>query len=194
MSRGRPDGVVARDPDAAWPATGPAVPVVAVRVLLAVVGIAGCATCLPSVAWAVVGALVAVTAALRPSSLAPWVLAGVLVLHQLGTDPGPGWRFAVLLAAVHLLHVLGGLALALPVRGTLEVRALAAPARRFVVVQAPAQVVAQAALWGFEGSRRPDVPLVAVLAAAALAGLGVLLVRSYRDRGSSSTRPRGERT
>jgi hypothetical protein len=182
-------GSRSHDVRSALPVTGPAVPAVWVRVLLGLVGLGVCAVELGWGPWFVIGALVAVAAALRPVTLAPWLLAGLLALHQLATDPAPGWRFAILLAGVHLLTVLGGFALALPVHGRLELRALVAPLRRFVAVQVPAQVAAQVVLWAFTGDRRPHVPLVAVAGAAALVGIasvGVARLTVARGRGGSS--------
>lgn len=164
---------------AALPAVPAAVPLAALRVLLGVVGVGASVAVLPLGGWLWLALVVALVAAVRPASGAPWLLAGLWVLHAVVGSERLGLHLAVLVAAVHLVHVVGSFALALPGRGVLGARVLVRPALRFVVVQVPVQALALAAAW-VTGAHRPHVPVLAVAAAAALAVVALVAVRPRR--------------
>src|SRR5690606_22098574 len=64
-----------------------------------------------------------------------WIAAGALVIALAASDPSP-WRTATVIAAVHLLQVLGSLMLVVPLRSRVALRGLAPTAVRFAIVQA----------------------------------------------------------
>lgn len=168
-----------------WPDVGPSVPAAVLR----------------AAAGAVAGALVAQTFA-GPWSLpvavgvllALWptpaavvalvlVIAGAQVLRPLApVQPG----FFVLLAGVHLLHVLTALARVLPWRARVQLVALARPLGRFALVQAGAQLVALVLLVAVPGPRGglvgAPLPVLGVVGGAVLLVLVLVLVRPLLRR------------
>jgi hypothetical protein len=176
--RARRIGAGAGDgPYDALPAIGSHLPAVSLRLLLALLGLGVCAAELSWSSWWFVVAIVMILAtAVRPASPAPWALVALLVLHQIGVQPGVTWRFGVLLAGVHALCVLTALAATLPVRARLQLFVLAAPLRRFVTIQVPVQTLAAVVLWGMTGGRRPDLPPVGAVAGVALIAVAVFVI------------------
>jgi hypothetical protein len=140
--------------------------------------VAGVAFAIAPPVYAAIAVALALLGALLPASCGTWFAAGVIALAQLAhpaiaADPRP----YLMVAVVHLLHVLGGLAIALPAAGTLQRSALILPARRWLVIQVVAQPVLAAALLVQQADLRSLLPagLVVVVTAAAVVGVVVLL-------------------
>lgn len=87
--------------------------------------------------------------------------------------------FYLLLAAVHLLHVLRSVAALLPWHGRMQVAALRRPLQRFVCVQAIVQPVAFSALFTFCGAQG-TVRGLSIFSAAVLGVMAVVLARAMR--------------
>lgn len=145
---------------------------------VAFVAVACLAFAVAPLPYALAAVVLAIVGAALPAGLLGWGAAVVIAMAQLLnpgalTDPRP----YLALLAVHLLHVLAGLILVLPARGRLQLRALAAPARRFVLIEVVAQPLLALALW----ARAADVPLgvggdaVAIGAAVCAVAIVVLL-------------------
>lgn len=165
---------------ASAPSIGAWVPTAAIHIAFLVVAIGLCVLVLDSVFWRGVGLLIALVATLAPHVVAPWWLLFVLGLSQLWRTPSAtDVAFYVLLAGVHLLHVLGGIARLLPWNGRIQVAALVRPLRRFALIQAVSQVVAVGALMAFSGGRGTMSGL-SILAAAMLGVVAVVLARGVR--------------
>jgi hypothetical protein len=158
---------------------GARVPSVTVRVLLAITGVLLSLVDYGPTGWRLVGTVLSVLAACAPEYLLGWVLILFLAAGRLAHRPTLNWQFLVLLLGLHLLHVLAMLALEVPWRSWVQPRVFVAPLRRFLVVQAPSQLLAVVALLllapGADGHRPLTVAGFAVVGAAALAGLAVLL-------------------
>lgn len=129
--------------------------------------------------WLGVGIALAVVAAWAPRVMLGWGLIVFLAVGRLGHAPALSWSFLVLLAGLHLLHMLAMLTLELPWRSWMEPAAFLAPAQRFVAIQIPAQVLAVVALVLLAPGHGGHRPLVlagfAVVGALALVGVGLLL-------------------
>ena len=98
------------------PAAGARVPGVAVRLVLAGAGVLLTLVVYGSSGWLAVGIIFSLLAAWAPEYLLAWVLIVFLALGQLSRPAALSWQLLVLLAGVHLLHVLATLALGLPWR------------------------------------------------------------------------------
>ena len=170
----------ARPPD--LPAADARVPGIAARVMLAIVGVLVSLVAYGSSGWSVVGILLSLSAAWAPRNLLAWVLIVFLALGELSRHAALTWQFLVLLAGVHLLHVLGLLTLELPWRGWVQPAVFARPLLRFIAIQIPAQLLAVVALLALapnaHGHRPVTVAAFTVIGAAALAGLTLLLLRA----------------
>lgn len=164
-----------------------AVPAWALRLLLLAVG----AVCVVVIGQSVVsqviltGALLVVVA--MPGGVSAGVFAVMVGLSLLAFDPGTpsaglpvSADAVVLLAAVHLIAVLGSVLGQVPLRTTVELRALLPTARRYVIIQATAQLLALVAGWLSE--REVVVTALPVLALLALMGGATwLLPRLHRS-------------
>ena len=119
------------------------------------------------------------------SHLLGWVLILFLAAGRLAHHASLSWQFLVLLAGLHLLHVLAMLALELPWRSWVQPRLFVAPLRRFLVIQVPTQLLAILALLLLapspDGHRPLTVAGFAVVGALALAGLALLLAGPRLD-------------
>ncbi len=108
-----------------------------------------------------------------------------LAAGQLARHPGLSWQLLVLLAGIHLLHVLAMLALDLPWRSWLAAGGVRRAAARFLAIQIPTQLLAVLALLllapSHDGRRPLSAGGLALIGAAALAGLGVLLFGPHAD-------------
>lgn len=146
---------------------GPAVPLIALRVVVAVLGTGLSILLLPG-GYPLLGLGFALVAAARPRVGATWALVLVLAAAQALRDPATvGGEVLLLLVAVHVLVVLNGLTVALPARGRVELAALVPTARTLVLVQVPLQIAGLLVLALLHGG--------VVAPAAAVVG-GVLLV------------------
>ena len=130
--------------------------------------------------WLVVGSMLSVAAAWSPRYLLGWALILFLAAGQLARHPALSWQLLVLLAGLHLLHVLAMLALEVPWRDWVQPAVFAAPLVRFLVIQVPSQLLAVLALLllapGHNGHRPLTVTGFGVIGAGAVAGLALLLL------------------
>jgi len=157
-----------------------AVPLVLLRVLPVALAAAGFA--LIPVPYAIGALVLAGVGAVLPGTLATWGAAVVLAATQL-LSAGPDIRPFVVLALVHALHVLGGLCLALPVRGRLQLGSLWAPARRWLVIELGAQPVLAIAMLAQQAGLRSLLPAgVAVIGVAAGVVMMIVLLRVLAAR------------
>ncbi len=173
------------------PRIGGWVPGLAVHGLFVLVVIALCTALFSYGLWiAIVGILTAI-AVVWPRLLAPWALILLFGASVLWRTPSAGdWHFFVLLAGLHLLHVLGSQMLTVPWRSRLQVRSLGGVLFRFLAIQAPCQLVSWGTLLLFAPhGLAPAAPLWArigagVLAALALLALVIVLTRPMIRRAS----------
>ena len=124
----------------------------------------------------------AVGAAWAPESLLGWALILFLALGRFAHHPALTWQFLVLLAGVHLLHVLAMLTLEMPLGEAGCSRPFSSRrCVRFVAIQVPTQVLAVVALLllapSADGHRPLTVGPVAVIGTFALAWLALLMLR-----------------
>lgn len=171
------------DARATAPTIGAWVPMVTLSVTYVALAVGVCFVVVGSPFWRVVGLLLAVTGTLAPRAVPTWWLLLVLGLSQLWRTPSAhDVTFYVLLASVHLLHVLGSYLRLFPRHARLQLVALALPLRRYVLVQAVVQPLAVGVLSAFAGGARGargagGVPGLSIAAAAALAVVAALLAR-----------------
>ena len=123
----------------------------------------------------------AIGAAWAPQYLLGWGLILFLGLSQLARHDALSWRLVVLLAGLHLLHLLSLLVLEVPWRSWVQPSLLVGPLVRFVAVQLPVQAVAIPAVAllapGAGGHRPVTIAAFAGVGIVALVGLTVLLLR-----------------
>jgi hypothetical protein len=172
-------------------AMGPWLPAVVVRVALGVVGALLCLERLPPGFWLVAGLGLLAAAVAVPRWATAWVLLLLLAGTQLLEPPSAeDGRFFLLLAGLHLLHVLAAQALALPWRARLQAAILRPPLLRFAAVQIPVQAVAFAALAllapGPDGVRAA-LPALGIAGGAALVVVTVLLASPLLGERSGDT-------
>jgi hypothetical protein len=157
------------------PEIGGWIPGSVLRAALGVVGVLLCLDRFPQGFWFVVGLVLTGAAVAVPQWLTAWALLLLLGASQVLAQPSPhDGRFFLLLAGLHLLHVIAAQTLALPWRGRVQLAVLRRPLLRFVAIQAPVQAVAVAALTLL--APRPDGGASIVLPAVGVAGAGALVV------------------
>lgn len=126
---------------------------------------------------ALIAVALAVVAAVVPSSMAAWGAAILIGFGQLAHPAALGdWRSYAALAVVHLLHVLGALAIVVDPRGLMQVRVLRRPLLRWLWIQLPAQALLAAVL-ALPRVRVNDGGGFAVAAAVCLCVAAVAVVR-----------------
>lgn len=144
--------------------------------------------------WVAVGVIFSLLSAWAPEYLLSWMLIVFLALGELSRPAGLTWQLLVLIAGVHLLHLLGMLALALPWRSWLQPRVFERPLLRFIAIEIPVQLLAVAALLLFapnaDGHRPLTVGAFSVVGAVALAGLALLLLRRRADDARQPVAPK----
>lgn len=167
-------------PPADLPATSARISVVTLRLVLVLVGAVLSEVVYGISGWLALGIVLALVAAWRPRHLLAWVLIVFLAVGQLEHRADLTWRLPVLLAGVHLLHILGSLTLLLPWSAWLEPAVLRRPLLRFAVIQVPAQIFAAAAMLllapNSHGHWPVTIPAFAVIGALALVALALLLL------------------
>lgn len=157
---------------------GPTLPSPVLRGILLLCAAGAALSLFSVVGWQVIVIGLGALAAAVPATLAAWVVVGCLPIALLMEDPQP-WRTCVAVLAAHLLHVLGSLTLAVPLRSSVALAALLPAARRFAAIQLPVQAVTILALTalpradGTEGDG-----WWAVAGAAALLSAALLLMRA----------------
>lgn len=172
-------------PPADLPVSDARLPAVTVRVALAILGSLLSLVVFGTSSWLAVGIIFSLLAAWVPGYLLSWPLIVFLALGELSRPAGLRWQLLVLIAGVHLLHVLAALALALPWRSWLQPRVLEPPLLRFVAIQIPVQVLAVIVLPllapGGHGHRPLTLAAFTIVGAVALAGLALLLLNRRDD-------------
>jgi hypothetical protein len=170
------------------PQLGPRVPGFVPRLALAVVGVLLTVLCYSLPVWIVIGLTLTAFAAVLPRRLGAWALLLFLGASRLphGTSP-LGWQFLVLLAGLHLLHVIATQTLEIPPRCWVQLAVFRRPLLRFLAVQVPAQLVAALVLLllapDSHGHRPATLPFFGVLGTAALLVVTLLLaVPLLRER------------
>ncbi len=165
---------------ASVPAMGPWVPTATVHLVFLAVAVGLCLLVLDRPFWIGVGLLLAVAGTFIPHLVAKGWVIGMLALGQLWREPSAtDVSFYLLLAGVHLLHVLGSLAGQIPWHGRMQTGAFVRPLQRFVLVQTVVQAVAVGALLAFGGGRG-TVPGLSILSAALLGIVAAVLARALR--------------
>lgn len=168
-------------PPSDFPGARARMPALAVRVTFVVVALALCVVDYGLNGWLAIAICLAIGAAWAPEYLLGWALILFLALGRFGHNAALTWQFLVLLAGVHLLHVLAMLTLAVPPRSWVQPAVLVAPLIRFVSIQVPAQALAVVALLllapNANGHRPLTIGPLAVIGTFALAGLAVQLLR-----------------
>jgi hypothetical protein len=165
----------ARVERAPLPTIGARVPGVVPRIALGLVGLALVPLDVPAGFFWVLGAVLAIVAALRPSVLTAWALILLVGLAWFWQDGRAlDWRFFALLAGVHVLHALAALCVVLPVRGRVQLAVFRRPLVRLVVIQLPVQ--AAGAILAIVGGARGALPFAAIVGGAALLALVLVLV------------------
>jgi hypothetical protein len=161
------------------PAAGARVPALTVRAVFVIAGLLLSLVDYGFTGWLVVGIVLSVAAASSPRTLLAWVLILYLAAGRLAHHASLSWKFLVVLAGVHLLHVLGMLALELPWRSWVQPQLFVAILRRFLVIQVPTQLLAILALLLLapspDGHRPLTIAGFGVVGALALAGLALLI-------------------
>lgn len=162
------------------PRLGAAVPGWAVRGLFALVAVGTAIVHLPGGFWIGVAALLIAIAALWPRAMTAWVFLALVAASLLWPQAEPPWRFAAVLLGVHLTHLLAAWSLRVPAGSLVQLRVFTRPLLRLAAVQVVVQALALVVL----GLRSAGgVPLLGIVAAAALVGLALLLITPIlRDR------------
>jgi hypothetical protein len=161
------------------PAARARIPALVVRAVFVIAGLMLSLVDYKFTGWLAVGIVLSVAAALSPRHLLAWVLILYLAAGRLAHHASLSWQFLVVLAGVHLLHVLGMLALELPWQSWVQPQLFVEPLRRFLVIQVPTQLLAILALLSLapspDGHRPLTIAEFGVVGALALAGLTLLL-------------------
>jgi hypothetical protein len=169
------------------PGAGARVPALAVATVFVIAGVLLSIVDYGFTGWLAVGIVLSVAAACFPRHLLAWVLTLFLAAGRLAHHASLSWQFLVVLAGVHLLHVLGMLTLELPRRSWVQPQLFVAPLRRFLVIQVPTQLLAVVALLllapNRDGHRPLNIAEFGVVGALALAGLALLLAGTRLDEG-----------
>lgn len=133
-----------------------------------------CRLVLDAGVWHTVGLSVAVASATVPTRVSAGWLLLVLGASQLTRVPSAtDHRIYLLLAGLHLLHLLSNLTRLLPWRGQIEAAALTGMLKRYAVVQLFAQAGAAGALRLFDGTQGsvPGLSLMSAVLVVLLVGL-----------------------
>lgn len=160
-----------------------AVPGLALRLLIVALVMIGAALLVPYALWQWIAVISALAGVIIPRSMASWLAAGCLVFGVALAGPAPE-RTALAVLLVHLIHVLAGLTLVVPLRSRVALRMLRPTTARLLVVQLIAQPIALG-VWLLSPAPGDHGPgWIAPLAAVAFL-LGVLAaVRTLRAEGA----------
>lgn len=160
---------------ASVPDIGASVPTATVPLLFLAIAAGLCLLVLPSPSLVAIGLLLALIGTLASNQMSTWLLLLMLSLSQLWRDPlATDVAYYLLLAGVHLLHVLSSLVRLLPWNGRMQVGAFARPLKRYVLVQAAVQPVAAGVLLAF-GREPGSVTGLSLVAALLLCVVAVAL-------------------
>lgn len=163
-------------------AIGAWVPTVTVRAATAVVSSGLCLLVLPTPFWRGMGILLTASSLLFPSVVPTWTVILLLCVNQIGRQSSASdATFYVLLAGVHLLHLLTSLARVLPDSGRLQLAALRRPLTRFVLIQAVVQTTAALTMLLFRNGPG-TIRGLSIGSALALGAIAVVLAMGLRPR------------
>lgn len=172
-------------PPSDLPAAGARVPAIAVSATLLIAGLALTAVGYGVNGWLVAGGLLSAGAVWAPQYMLGWALILFVAAGELTRRDTLSWHVLVLLAGIHLIHILAMLSLELPRRSWVHPAVFAAPLRRFVAVQVPAQALAVLVLLLLSPDAAGHRPLragaLAVVGAAAFVGLALVLLEARPD-------------
>ena len=115
-----------------------AVPGLVIRLLTVAIVWSGAVALNPYPLWQGIAVVASAIAVVLPRSLAAWSGAASIVFGVLLTDPAPE-RTALAVLLVHAIHVLGSLALTIPLASRVALAVLVPSVTRFLVVQLIAQ-------------------------------------------------------
>lgn len=150
------------------------VPIAVIYIAYGAVAASLCALVLDAGVWRTVGLSLAVASTMVPTRVSAGWLLLVLGASQLSRMPSAtDHRFYLLLAGLHLLHVLSSYVRLLPWRGQIEAAALTGVFRRYAVVQLFTEAGAAGALLLFAGKQGavPGLSLVSAVLVVLLVGL-----------------------
>jgi hypothetical protein len=155
------------------PPVGRRVPGFVPRAALAVVGAPLCFVCYQQAFWIAVGLVLAGLAVVFPQRFAAWALILLLGASRLPHESSPlKWQFFVLLAGLHLLHLLAAQAFDFPWRGWVQLAVFRRPLLRFLSIQIPVQALAVVALVALaprsNGSRHVTLAAFGIVGAVSL--------------------------
>lgn len=156
------------------PRTARFVPTAVIYVAYGAVAASLCALVLEAGVWRAVGLSLAVASTMVPTRVsAGWLLLVLGASQLLRMPSATDHRFYLLLAGLHLLHLLSGYLRLLPWRGHIEAAALTGVFRRYAVVQLFAQAGAAGALLLFAGKQGavPGLSLMSAVLVVVLVGL-----------------------
>ena len=167
------------------PAADARIPALLVRCVLAILGTLLSLVVYGSSGWLAVGIIFSLLAAWEPEFLLGWLVIVFLAIGELSRSAALSWQLLLLLAGVHLLHVLSALTLELPWRSWIQPSVFTRPLLRFIAIQVPVQLLAVVTLLLFapnaHGHRPLTVAEFTIVGAAALAGLALLLARRAKQ-------------
>lgn len=162
------------------PQLGPRMPAVALPAIIGVLSLGLSVVSYGAAAGIPIGILLAVASPWAPYRLGPWGAILVIGLGQFTREPSLHWQSFVLLAGLHLLHVLGSLTAGIPWRSWVQLTVLRLPLLRFVAIQIPTQLLAGLTLAVLAPNSHGHRPVswagFGLIGAVALAGLALLLV------------------
>jgi len=122
--------------------------------------------------WIGAGFLLAVPVIWAPDYMLAWLVLVFLALGRFEHQATLDWRLLVLIAGVHLLHLIASLILLVPWRSWVEPAAFGRPLARFIAVQIPVQLLAVAAMLllapDAHGHRPLTLPEFGIVGAAAI--------------------------
>ena len=114
-------------------------------------------------------------AAFRPRTMMAWLFLALIGASVLWQPPEQAWRFAVVLLGMHLMHLLSAWCLHVPAAALVQLRVFVRPLARLVAIQVVVQAVALA-VRAFHDTSAASVPVLGIVAAAALVVLALVLV------------------
>lgn len=156
------------------PRTARVVPIALLYVAYGAVAASLCALVLDAGVWRTVGLSLAVASTMVPTRVsAGWLLLVLGASQLLRIPSATDHRFYLLLAGLHLLHLLCSYMRLLPWRGQIEAAALSGVLARYAVVQLFVQTGAAGALLLFAGKQGavPGLSLVSAVVMVLLVGL-----------------------
>ena len=162
---------------AATPELGFVVPGWSVRAAFGVVAVALCLGLAQPGFWLGLALVLAAVSVAVPRLMTAWFLIGVLAFTVLLRDQSlADWRPYALIAGAHALHVLGSWMLVIGAGSAVQPAAFWPSARRFLLIQAPVQLLAVGGFALTAAVTGGSLPPFAVVSGAAIVALAIALV------------------